>query len=191
MEPRRTAVQRAHRVLLAILGWLLLILLASGVWLSFHYQPSGTFSGAHAQSWVRVSHQVTSQAFVVAALGVFALSIAVSFERALKRGLPAWVIGALLLLVALAASFTGYLLPWDQLALAPLPRGQYLGFGFLFGHSEVKFVLIGIAEVGKATLRRWFFAHTVGVPIALIAVGVVAWRLTRRSRVVTDEETSA
>jgi len=168
------------------LAALLLVLLATGIWLSFRYQPSGTFQGARPQSWVRVAHRTTSSVFVVVALATFGLSIAVSVERALKRGFPAWVLGLALTIVALAASFSGYLLPWDQLALAPVPRGEYHGYNFLFGHPEVKFVLIGAVEVGKATLQRWFFAHTVVIPSVLVALGVVAWRTTRRSRVVPE-----
>jgi quinol-cytochrome oxidoreductase complex cytochrome b subunit len=88
------------------------------------------------------------------------------------------------MLGALAASFSGYLLPWDQLALAPVRPGEYRGYAFLFSHPEVKFVLIGSVEVGKATVRNWFFVHTVAIPVALVAVGVAALRLTRRGRVV-------
>jgi len=186
VEPRRTAVQRTHRVLLVVLGAVFLVLVGTGVWLAFRYQPSGSFSGAHPQSWVRVTHRTASRLFIVSALGVFGLSIAVSYERALKRGFPAWVIGVLTAIAALAASFSGYLIPWDQLALAPTPRGQYRGFTFLFGHPEVKFVLIGATEVGKATVRNWFFVHTVALPLVLIGLGVLGWRTTRRRRLESE-----
>ncbi|MBV8981599.1 MAG: hypothetical protein JO086_11920 [Acidimicrobiia bacterium] len=94
---------------------------------------------------------------------------------------------------ALAAGLSGYLLPWDQLALAPIRPGQYRGYAFLFGHKEVHFVLIGSTEVAKATVRAWFFGHTVVVPLVLVALGVVGWRVTRRRRLapVTDEDGSA
>ena len=169
-------------MLLVVLGVLFLVLLATGVWLALKYQPSGSFRGARPEGWVRVTHRTASTLFVFTALATFGMSIALSVERALKRGMPAWFVGLLMMLGALAASFTGYLLPWDQLALAPAPRGEYQGFAFLFGHPEVKFVLIGASEVGKATVQRWFLAHTAAFPIALAAAGVAAWRLTRRAR---------
>ena len=165
-----------------MLALLLVLLLATGVWLALQYQPSGSFRGARPESWVRSTHKVASRLFIFAALATFGMSIAISVERALRRGLPAWVVGAVIMLGALAASFTGYLLPWDQLALAPLRPGEYRGYAFLFGHPEVKFVLIGSVEVGKDTVQRWFFVHTAAIPVALIALGAVAWRLTRRSR---------
>ncbi|MBV9043018.1 MAG: cytochrome b N-terminal domain-containing protein [Acidimicrobiia bacterium] len=193
MEPRRTAIQRTHRVLLLVLAVLFLVLLITGLWLAFRYQPSGTFGGAHHESWLRVAHRVTSSVFLVVALATFGLSIAVSFERLLTRGTPTWVLGLSLVIGALAAGLSGYLLPWDQLALAPIRPGQYRGFAFLFAHKEVHFVLIGTTEVAKATVRAWFFAHIVAVPIVLVALGVFGWRATRRARLApfTDEDGSA
>ncbi len=191
VEPRRTAVQRTHRIALAVLGSLFVVLLVTGIVLAFRYQPSGSFQGARPQSWIRSTHRVASRLFVYSALATFGFSIAVSVERALKRGAPAWVFGLVLMLGALAASFTGYLLPWDQLALAPLRPGEYRGFAFLFGHPEVKFVLIGSVEVGKHTVRNWFFAHTVAIPVVLVALGLVGLRLTRRGRLAPPEEQPA
>ena len=188
MEPRRTAVQRTHRILLAVLGVLFLVLLATGLWVAFRYQPSGTFEAAKPQSWIRATHRTASRLFIFTALAVFGMSIAISVERALKRGTPAWVVGLVTMVGALAASLSGYLLPWDQLALAPVRTSEYRGYAFLFGHPEVKFVLIGSVEVGKATVQRWFFVHTAAIPVALVALGVLGWRLTRRSRLVAASE---
>jgi len=182
VEPRRTALQRTQRVLLVVLGLLFLVLLGTGVWLAFRYQPSGSFSAAHAQSWLRRAHRSASRIFVFTALATFGFSIAVSVERALKRGAPAWVVGLLLMVGALAASFTGYLLPWDELALAPVRVAAYRGFGFLFGHAEVRFVLLGSSEVTKKTVQRWFLVHTIVIPAALVGIGMLAVRVTRRDR---------
>jgi len=184
VEPRRTALQRTHRIALAVLAALFGVLLVTGLLLVFRYQPSGSFQGARPESWIRSTHRVASRLFVYSALATLGFSIAVSFERLLKRGTPAWVVGSLIMLGALAASFTGYLLPWDELALAPVRTGDYRGFAFLFGHPEVKFVLIGAVEVGKHTVRNWFFVHTIAAPVALVVLGVVGLRLTRRSRLV-------
>ena len=186
MQPRRTAVQRTHRVFLVVLGVLFLVLLGTGIWLAVRYQPSGSFQGARPESWVRETHRTASRLFVFAALATFGFSIAVSVERALKRGFPAWLLGLLTMIGALAASLSGYLLPWDQLALAPVRPGEFRGYGFLFGHAEVKFVLIGSTEVAKGTVRAWFLVHTVAVPIALLALGVVGWRITRRRRLAPE-----
>lgn len=178
-------------MLLVVLAVLFLVLVITGVWLAFRYQPSGTFAGAHHESVLRVAHRVTSSVFLSTALATFGLSIAVSYERALKRGAPVWALGLLLVVGVLAAGLTGYLLPWNQLALAPIRPGQYRGFAFLFGHKEVHFVLIGSTEVSKATVRAWFFAHTLAIPTGLLVLGVVGWRTTRRGRLLSESSSPA
>jgi quinol-cytochrome oxidoreductase complex cytochrome b subunit len=179
----RTALQRAQRVAVLVLAFLFLVLLASGLWLVFGYQPSGSFAGARAESWVRVTHRVASFVFGFAALITFGISIAVSYERRLRAGVPAWVVGFVLLLGAGTAAISGYLLPWDALALPPVrANSEIRGYGFLFGHPDVKFVLIGSIEVAVSTLRRWFLFHAAVFPLALLVVGGVLWAVTRRTR---------
>ena len=54
-----------------------------------------------------------------------------------------WVIGVILLTLTLLLSFTGYLLPWDQLALWAVTVGtNMMGYTPVFG-SSVKYVLLG------------------------------------------------
>jgi quinol-cytochrome oxidoreductase complex cytochrome b subunit len=54
-----------------------------------------------------------------------------------------WVIGVILLTLTLLLSFTGYLLPWDQLALWAVTVGtNMMGYTPVFG-EEVSFVLLG------------------------------------------------
>ena len=59
-----------------------------------------------------------------------------------------WVIGVVLLMLTLLLSFTGYLLPWDQLALWAVTVGtNMMGYTPVFG-SQVRFVLLGGKEIG-------------------------------------------
>ena len=59
-----------------------------------------------------------------------------------------WVIGVILLTLTLLLSFTGYLLPWDQLALWAVTVGtNMIGYTPVFGR-DVRFVLLGGAEIG-------------------------------------------
>jgi quinol-cytochrome oxidoreductase complex cytochrome b subunit len=179
----RTALQRAQRVAVLVLAVVFVVLLGSGLWLVFRYQPSGSFKGARPESLLRVTHRVTSIVFVFAALATFGISIGVSYERRLRGGLPAWVVGFVLLLGAVTVAISGYLLPWDQLALAAVrANSEIRGFRFVFGHPDVKFVLIGSVEVSVSTMRQWFFAHAAVFPFALLVVGAVLWAVTRRSR---------
>ena len=76
-----------------------------------------------------------------------------------------WVIGVILLTLTLLLSFTGYLLPWDQLALWAVTVGtNMMGYTPVFG-SQVRFVLLGGVEIGTETLLRWYVLHVLHVPV--------------------------
>jgi quinol-cytochrome oxidoreductase complex cytochrome b subunit len=82
-----------------------------------------------------------------------------------------------------AASVTGYLLPWDQLALRRVTVGESLvGYRRILFHHDVKFVLIGDKEVARSTLARWVWVHAVGISAVLIALVVVIGFMTRPVR---------
>ena len=91
-------------------------------------------------------------------------------------------LGISLVPLALFGSFTGYLLPWDQLALWAVTVGTNMrGYRPVLDH-QVKFILMGGVEVGRNTLVRWFFVHLlVGGPLIGFAI-VAAWWPLRRLR---------
>jgi quinol-cytochrome oxidoreductase complex cytochrome b subunit len=91
-----------------------------------------------------------------------------------------WVIGVILLVLTLLLSFTGYLLPWDQLALWAVQVGtQMAGFTPVFG-QQVQFVLIGGVEIGPDTLIRWYVLHVLALPFVLtIFLAVHFWRIRK------------
>ena len=91
-----------------------------------------------------------------------------------------WVVGVLLLVLTLLLAFTGYLLPWDQLALWAVSVGtEMAGFTPLFG-QQVQFVLLGGVEVGPETLLRWYVLHVLALPFVLtIFLAVHFWRIRK------------
>jgi len=82
--------------------------------------------------------------------------------------------------MVLAASFTGYLLPWDQLALRRVTVDENFR-GYLF-HHDVKFVLIDRKEIQPSTLARWLWVHAIGTTSIVLALLVVIGLLTRQMR---------
>ena len=60
-----------------------------------------------------------------------------------------WVIGLGLFLVTLLSSFTGYLLPWDQLAFWAITVGTSIAGYAPFVGKALKFLLLGDATVGQ------------------------------------------
>jgi quinol-cytochrome oxidoreductase complex cytochrome b subunit len=90
------------------------------------------------------------------------------------------VIGVVLLLLTLLLSFTGYLLPWDQLALWAVTVGtNMMGFTPVFG-SDVRFALLGSREISGDTLLRWYVLHVLLLPfVIVIFMAVHFWRVRK------------
>jgi quinol-cytochrome oxidoreductase complex cytochrome b subunit len=90
------------------------------------------------------------------------------------------VVGVTLLLLTLLLSFTGYLLPWDQLAIWAVSVGTGIaGYTPVFG-DQVKFVLLGSVEIGPTTLIRWYVLHVLALPfLATIFLAVHFWRIRK------------
>jgi quinol-cytochrome oxidoreductase complex cytochrome b subunit len=91
-----------------------------------------------------------------------------------------WVVGVILLILTLLLSFTGYLLPWDQLALWAITVGtNIVGSAPVLGDSVV-FVMRGGFEVGPNALIRFYTLHVIGLPlVAAIFMAVHFWRIRR------------
>jgi quinol-cytochrome oxidoreductase complex cytochrome b subunit len=91
-----------------------------------------------------------------------------------------WIVGVILLVLTLLLSFTGYLLPWDQLALWAITVGTNIaGTAPVLG-GETRFVMIGGFEVGDAALIRFYTLHVIALPLlAAIFMSVHFWRIRR------------
>lgn len=174
---------------LALLAVALVVLAVSGVWLWFKYQPTaaGGFptlqKRVHTSSWVRTTHRIASGLVVVLALATLILLIG----RRIRTGGRGIVAGLVVLATAAAASYTGTLLPWDQLALWAVTVGSNIrGVQAIYDY-EVKYILIGSREVSPGTYQFWSIAHVaLGV---LVAVAVLlAWLRTREPREVSEDE---
>src|SRR5205807_6223079 len=77
-----------------------------------------------------------------------------------------WVIGVLLFFVTLFLSFTGYLLPWDQIAIWAITVGTNLApYVPILGDPVYK-VLVAGSAVGQPTLIRFYVAHVILLPLA-------------------------
>jgi quinol-cytochrome oxidoreductase complex cytochrome b subunit len=106
-----------------------------------------------------------------------------------------WVIGVLLLTLTLLLSFTGYLLPWDQLAFWAVTVGTNMAkatpllgaegpfseaVGLVDVKTDVRAALLGGTIVGQSALLRFYVWHCVGFPlIAGIFMIVHFWRVRK------------
>ena len=81
-----------------------------------------------------------------------------------------WVAGVLLLGIVMAFGLTGYLLPWDQLAYwGTTVVTDSFGAVPLVGPLLLE-VMRGGSTVGEATLQRFYIAHILLLPGALVLV---------------------
>ena len=91
-----------------------------------------------------------------------------------------WVVGVLLLFLTLGLSFTGYLLPWDQIAFWAITVGTQMASYAPLAAQEGAFILLGGIEVGQGTLLRFYVAHVILLPlIAAIFMIVHFWRIRK------------
>ncbi|HJP17515.1 MAG TPA: cytochrome b N-terminal domain-containing protein [Nitrospinota bacterium] len=90
-----------------------------------------------------------------------------------------WVIGVILLLVTLFLSFSGYLLPWDQLSFWAITVGTTIATYAPMGDLQ-KFVMLGGNTVDQGALIRFYVAHVFLLPlIATILIGLHFWRIRK------------
>ena len=91
-----------------------------------------------------------------------------------------WVVGVFLLLITLGASFTGYLLPWDQLAFWAITVGTNIAV-YAPGIGEItRQVLLGGSEVGQSSLIRFYTLHIAVLQLALLLLlSVHIWRVRK------------
>ncbi len=76
-----------------------------------------------------------------------------------------WVVGVILLFLTIMLSFTGYLLPWDQIAYWAITIGTNMaGYAPLF-NTPSKLLLLGGIEVGQNTLLRFYVLHIMVFPL--------------------------
>jgi quinol-cytochrome oxidoreductase complex cytochrome b subunit len=111
-----------------------------------------------------------------------------------------WNVGVILLVLTLLLSFTGYLLPWDQLAIWAITVGSSMaraspGAGnegplsslvklgdirLIHAGDDARFALIGGRSIGAATLLRFYVLHCVVIPLAAgFLMAIHFWRVRK------------
>jgi quinol-cytochrome oxidoreductase complex cytochrome b subunit len=164
-------------------------LIASGVYLMFFYVPSPAnaygdilflqTSVAFGQ-FIRNIHRWSAHLMV--------LAVAAHMAKMFYRGAYKtprefnWVVGVVLLVLTLLLSFTGYLLPWDQLAYWAVTVGTSMADFVPFIGDTVRAMLLGGTEVGAQTLLRFYVLHVAVLPAALIGLLMLhLWRWRKDS----------
>ncbi len=95
-----------------------------------------------------------------------------------------WAIGVILMVLTLLLSFTGYLLPWDQLAFWAITVGSEIA-GYAPGipgmeHNINRVMLLASNAVGQDALIRFYVLHVAFLPLAAgTLIGIHFWRIRK------------
>ena len=91
-----------------------------------------------------------------------------------------WVVGIVLLVLIFLLSFTGYLLPWDQLAIWAITVGTNMVGSTPFLGDTIRFLLVGDYAVAQNALLRFYTLHVIGLPLLLsVFLAVHFWRIRK------------
>ena len=176
--------------------FLFVILIVTGVLLMFYYVPSteqaynrmlDLRSSVAFGTFLRNMHRWAAHGMVAA---VFLHMCRVFFTGSYKKPREFnWVLGVGLFLLTLFSSFTGYLLPWDQLAFWAITVGSAIaGYAPVVG-KEIQFLLLGDATVGQEALLRFYVLHIAVLPLVMtMMIAVHFWRIRKDGGLSRPEE---
>jgi quinol-cytochrome oxidoreductase complex cytochrome b subunit len=103
-----------------------------------------------------------------------------------------WIVGLGLLQLTLLLSYTGYLLPWDQLSFWGTTVGSNIMSSIPFIGDKLRFIILGGHGVNANFLLRFYVLHTLVLPLAVISLVVVhIWRLHRDGGMHSADEARA
>src|SRR5438552_14189369 len=187
--------------------YLFIVLTLTGVLLMFYYHPSKVQAFRDVLylehdvpfgKLLRNMHRWAAHLMVIAVeLHMFRVFLTGSYKKPREFN---WNVGVILLVLTLLPSFTGYLLPWDQLAIWAISVGSSMaratpGAGnegpmssliklgdvpLIHAGDDARFALIGGRSIGAATLLRFYVLHCVFIPlVAGFLMEIHFWRVRK------------
>ena len=186
--------------------FLFLVLTFTGLLLMFYYRPTieyayGDMLDLREQvpfGIMREMHRWGAHAMVISVwIHMFRVFMTGSYKPPREFN---WNVGVVLLVLTLLLSFTGYLLPWDQLAIWAITVGSNMaratplagnegpfaaqlavnGVNLVTAGSDARFGLLGGRIVGANALLRFYVLHCVFIPlVAAFLMAVHFWRVRK------------
>ena len=192
------------------MGWITFYLfifeVITGVLLMFYYRPVAEFAYKDMQALracvsfglLREMHRWGAHAMIITVwLHMLRVFMTGSYKPPREFN---WVTGVILLVLTMVLSFTGYLLPWDQLSMWAVTVGTNMvgampflghegpgasllthnGVPLIHENSDVRACLLGGSTVGPAALLRFYVLHCIALPlIATVFVAIHFWRIRK------------
>jgi quinol-cytochrome oxidoreductase complex cytochrome b subunit len=181
--------------------YLFIVLTFTGVLLMFYYHPTKVDAfrdilylehDVPFGKLLRNMHRWAAHLMVITTwLHMFRVVLTGSYKRPREFN---WGVGVVLLVLTLLLSFTGYLLPDDQLGFWAVTVGTNMAratpmlgsegpFGVQLGmtpFNDVRFGLLGGSIVDSNALLRSYIWHCIGIPlVASIFMAVHFWRIRK------------
>ncbi len=186
--------------------FLFLVETITGILLMFYYRPTLEFAyndiialREHVPLGIlREIHRWGAHAMVITVwLHMFRVFMTGSYKPPREFN---WGVGVILLVLTMLLSFTGYLLPWDQLAIWAITVGSNMGAATPFAgvegpgtmllkigdinlvHSgnDAKFGLLAGRFIGEATLLRFYVLHCIAIPfVVTLLIAIHFWRVRK------------
>jgi len=181
--------------------YLFIVLTFTGALLMFYYHPSKLVAYRDIMylehdvpfgSLLRNMHRWAAHLMIITVwLHMFRVFLTGSYKSPREFN---WAVGVILMLLTLLLSFTGYLLPDDQLGYWAVTVGTNMAratpllghegpFGPQLGmtqYNDVRFALLGGSIVDANALLRSYIWHCIGIPIILsIFLVVHFWRVRK------------
>jgi quinol-cytochrome oxidoreductase complex cytochrome b subunit len=159
----------------------------TGIFLMIFYTPSPTYAYGNMidiltnvpfGEFVRDLHRLGAEAMViVVTLHMVRTFVTGSYKKPRQF---TWFTGVVLLIVTLFLSFSGYLLPWDQLAFWAVTIGTSMAEAVPLIGPELNLLLRGAPDIGAGGLLRFYLFHVVLFPlIGVIFVAVHYYKVVR------------
>src|SRR5438067_7717761 len=186
--------------------FLFLVLTFTGLLLMFYYRPTLEYAYVDIRDLreqvplgiMREIHRWGAHAMVIGVwLHMYRVFMTGSYKPPREFN---WNVGVILLVLTLLLSFTGYLLPWDQLAIWAITVGSNMaratpGAGnegpmsgliklgdirLIHAGDDARFALIGGRSIGPSTLLRFYVLHCVAIPLAAgFLMAIHFWRVRK------------
>jgi len=176
-----------------------IILCVTGILLMIYYKPSISLAYASIKDihyvvptgrYIRNIHRWSAHGMVVTViLHMARVFFTGSYRKPREFN---WLLGMVLLVLTLGLSFTGYLLPWDQLgywaitigsniAASPREVTDILGITPFFDPGGIsRKILLGANSIGEESLIRFNLLHVIVMPLVLtMVVAVHFWRIRK------------
>lgn len=188
VKVRERAIRFSYTFYLGtITFFLFVVLVVTGVLLMLYYQPAipNAYQNMKDLQYVvsngiflRNMHRWAAHLMVIT---VFLHMLRVFYKGAYRRPREFnWVIGVFLFLLTLLLSYTGYLLPYDQLSYWAVTVGANIVKYVPVVGKSIRFLLLGGNEIGEYTLVRFYVLHCVILPLIMTSlIGLHFWRIRK------------